>query len=98
MMILDLDDFQKLNDEEGRMFGDAILAEVADILKSSVGPCLLYTSHCWQNKHNRQHTDDRTPSHQVAHGADHVDVGIKPNSEGCREEAQSADKNRGNGG
>lgn len=38
MMILDLDDFQKLNDEEGRMFGDAILAEVADILKSSVGP------------------------------------------------------------
>ncbi len=39
-----------------------------------------------------------TPSHQVAHGADHVDVGIKPNSEGCREEAQSVDKNRGNGG
>ena len=34
MMILDLDDFQKLNDEEGRMFGDAILAEVADILKT----------------------------------------------------------------
>ena len=37
MMILDLDNFQRLNDEEGRVFGDAILAEVADVIKSSIG-------------------------------------------------------------
>lgn len=38
IMVLDLDDFKKLNDEEGWVFGDAILAEVADVLKSSIGP------------------------------------------------------------
>lgn len=34
LMLLDMDDFQKVNDEEGSVFADAILQEVAVILKS----------------------------------------------------------------
>ncbi|WP_394924065.1 ATP-binding protein [uncultured Robinsoniella sp.] len=34
LMLLDMDDFQKVNEEEGSVFADAILQEVAVILKS----------------------------------------------------------------
>lgn len=34
LMLLDMDDFQKVNDEEGSVFADAILQEVAVILKA----------------------------------------------------------------
>lgn len=38
LMILDMDDFGRVNEVEGTVFGDMVLREVADILKSSIGP------------------------------------------------------------
>lgn len=38
IMLLDMDDFKELNESEGETFGDAVLLEVADILKSMTGP------------------------------------------------------------
>lgn len=38
MMILDMDDFTKINNEEGSAFADAILQDVADILRAETGP------------------------------------------------------------
>ncbi len=37
MMILDMDDFSRINEEEGRVFADMVLREVADILAASIG-------------------------------------------------------------
>lgn len=37
MMILDMDDFGQINDEEGTVFADMVLREVADILESNIG-------------------------------------------------------------
>lgn len=38
MMLLDMDDFSLFNQKEGRTFADAILLEVADILRANTGP------------------------------------------------------------
>lgn len=38
MMLLDMDDFSLFNQKEGRVFADAILLEVADILRINTGP------------------------------------------------------------
>lgn len=37
LMMLDMDDFGRLNEAEGRVFGDMVLREVADVLKTSIG-------------------------------------------------------------
>lgn len=37
MMILDMDDFGRINREEGSVFSDMVLREVADILNASIG-------------------------------------------------------------
>lgn len=37
MMILDMDDFGNINEEEGTVFADMVLREVADILKANIG-------------------------------------------------------------
>ena len=38
IMLLDMDDFARLNNEEGTVFADAILQEVAEILRANTGP------------------------------------------------------------
>lgn len=38
MMLLDMDDFARLNGEEGHVYADAVLREVADILRAETGP------------------------------------------------------------
>lgn len=38
LMLLDMDDFARLNDTEGTVFADAVLMETADTLKSMVAP------------------------------------------------------------
>lgn len=38
MLLVDMDDFKRVNMEEGDVFADAILQEVADILRSETGP------------------------------------------------------------
>ena len=38
MMLLDMDDFFRLNTGEGRVFADAVLQETANILRSETGP------------------------------------------------------------
>lgn len=38
LMLLDMDDFEEINQKEGNVFADAILQEVADILRSEMGP------------------------------------------------------------
>lgn len=38
MMLLDMDNFKMINKQEGTIFADAILQEVADILRSETGP------------------------------------------------------------
>lgn len=38
IMILDMDDFGKLDEAEGAVFADAVLQDVADIIKENVGP------------------------------------------------------------
>jgi diguanylate cyclase (GGDEF)-like protein len=38
MLILDLDHFKKLNDEHGHAVGDAVLVEVGNLLRETVGP------------------------------------------------------------
>lgn len=38
LMLLDMDDFDHINQKEGRVFADAILQEVADLLKVETGP------------------------------------------------------------
>lgn len=37
LMILDMDDFARINQEEGSVFADMVLREVADILEASIG-------------------------------------------------------------
>ncbi|WP_343209524.1 PAS domain-containing protein [Anaerolentibacter hominis] len=57
LMLLDMDDFDDINQKEGNMFADAILQEVADILLAETGPdniqirlggdeFLLFVKHC----------------------------------------------------
>ncbi len=38
LMLLDMDDFEEVNKKEGNVFADAILQEVADLLRSETGP------------------------------------------------------------
>ncbi|MDO5602315.1 MAG: PAS domain-containing protein [Oscillospiraceae bacterium] len=38
LLLLDMDDFERINREEGRAFADAILKEVAGILQAETGP------------------------------------------------------------
>ena len=38
LLLLDMDDFETLNEQEGTVFADAILREVADILRAMTGP------------------------------------------------------------
>lgn len=38
LMLLDIDDFEDINQKEGNIFADAILQEVADILRGEAGP------------------------------------------------------------
>ena len=38
LMLLDMDDFDRINQKEGRVFADAVLQEVADLLKAETGP------------------------------------------------------------
>ena len=38
MLMVDLDHFKMINDEHGHAFGDAVLAQAAQILKDTVGP------------------------------------------------------------
>lgn len=38
MMILDMDDFGRVNEEDGHVFADAVLQDVADILQQNMGP------------------------------------------------------------
>ena len=38
MMLLDMDDFGDINRKEGRIFGDVILQEVADVIQAETGP------------------------------------------------------------
>lgn len=38
LMLLDMDDFEEINQKEGNVFADAILQEVADIIRSEMGP------------------------------------------------------------
>ena len=38
LMLLDMDDFGTINQKEGNIFADAVLQEVADILRSETGP------------------------------------------------------------
>lgn len=38
LCIIDVDDFKKINDGFGHMFGDQVLSNVAEILKSVIGP------------------------------------------------------------
>lgn len=38
LMLFDMDDFQKINEEQGHIFADAVLQEVADILRSETSP------------------------------------------------------------
>ncbi|EEO27832.2 ATP-binding protein [Oxalobacter paraformigenes] len=57
LMILDMDDFGRVNEIEGSVFGDMVLREVADILTSLIGPddvalrlggdeFMLFVRHC----------------------------------------------------
>ena len=41
LLLLDMDDFGELNRQEGRVFADAILQEVADLLRAETGPADL---------------------------------------------------------
>ena len=38
MMLLDMDDFKDINQKEGKVFADAILQEVADLIRTETGP------------------------------------------------------------
>ncbi|WP_243009042.1 diguanylate cyclase [Clostridium sp. AM58-1XD] len=38
MMLLDMDDFERINQKEGNVFADTILQEVADVLLAETGP------------------------------------------------------------
>lgn len=38
LMLFDMDDFRRINHKEGRVFADALLQEVADILRAESGP------------------------------------------------------------
>lgn len=38
LMLLDMDDFEEINQKEGGVFADAILQEVADLLRAETGP------------------------------------------------------------
>lgn len=38
MMLLDMDDFENINQEEGSVFADVILQEMADLLRAETGP------------------------------------------------------------
>ena len=45
-----------------------------------------YHKHGRQGENNGYHADQRAPGHKGTQGADHINVGIQANSEGCREE------------
>lgn len=38
MMLLDMDDFEDINQKEGSVFADAVLQEVSDLLRAELGP------------------------------------------------------------